>query len=253
VNAADKEHLVADVFHKVAEKYDLMNDTMSFGVHRLWKEHFMNRLDPVPGMRLLDVAGGTGDIAFRFLQSCDSKSPGTALKTLPTVPRTPSSVVVCDINPSMLEVGAARAQAAGWKEEQIDFVCGNAEKLPFPDASFDAYTIAFGLRNVTQPDRALREAYRVLRPGGRFMCLEFSHVWLPGAKQAYDAYSFGVIPWMGEKIAGDRDSYQYLVESIRNFPPQEELELMVQDAGFRSTSYENLNLGVAAIHSGFKQ
>jgi len=257
VPTSEKTRLVANVFDSVSSNYDKMNDFMSLGVHRLWKEYFVNSLQPLPGTRLLDVAGGTGDIAFRFLQAVRSVSPPTAF----SYPKTKqSAVVVCDINPNMLAVGKQRARDLGYLSDQpnpanlfsIDFVEGDAEKLPFPNDSFDAYTIAFGLRNVTHMDRAVAEAHRVLRPGGRFMCLEFSHVTAPGLRQLYDAYSFSVIPWLGQMVAQDRPAYQYLVESIRRMPTQEALADLIRQCGFRAVSFENLTFGIVAIHSGFK-
>lgn len=240
VDRNEKQHLVGEVFQSVASNYDIMNDMMSGGIHRLWKDHFISKLSPTRQMRLLDVAGGTGDIAFRFLEHPQS-GEGT-------------SVVVCDINPSMLQVGQQRARdkAYGDDDPGLSWVEGNAEKLPFEDASFDAYTIAFGIRNVTDIPAALSEAHRVLRPGGRFLCLEFSHLENDVLQKVYDAYSFNVIPKLGQTIAGDEKSYQYLVESIRKFPRQGDFEEMIRAAGFRAVSHENLTLGVTAIHQGFK-
>ncbi|OAN47989.1 bifunctional demethylmenaquinone methyltransferase/2-methoxy-6-polyprenyl-1,4-benzoquinol methylase [Paramagnetospirillum marisnigri] len=229
----EKVSLVRGVFDSVASKYDLMNDLMSAGVHRLWKATFLDILRPRPDQVLLDVGGGTGDIAFGWKK------------------RGGGPVTVCDINREMLAVGRDRAldrnilDGVGW-------VCGNAEALPIPDRSVDRYTIAFCLRNVTHWDAAIREAYRVLRPGGRFMCLEFSHVIVPGLKEAYDRYSFSLLPKVGEMVTGNRDAYQYLVESIRKFPPQEELAAMIRDAGFSQVSVRNLSAGIAAIHSGWR-
>lgn len=234
-----KKDKVLSVFHNVADTYDVMNDVMSVGIHRVWKNHFMSKLDPGSSTKLLDVAGGTGDIAFRFLDHVGRDCGGGA------------SVVVCDINKSMLEVGEARARTLGYNSG-VSWVEGDAQALPFPDNSFDCYTIAFGIRNVVRVEEALAEAYRVLRPGGRFMCLEFSKVSTPGLDALYDFYSFQVIPPLGKVIAGDWDSYQYLVESIRQFPDQETFAKMIRKAGFRFVDYENLSFGVAAIHSGFK-
>ncbi|CAB0010297.1 unnamed protein product [Nesidiocoris tenuis] len=237
VKESEKTRKVCEVFHRVADTYDLMNDTMSAGIHRVWKDVFMERLSPPPGTKLLDVAGGTGDIAFRFVNYMkNSGHPGT--------------VTVCDINPDMLRVGQDRARKKNYTD--IDWVEGNAETLPFPDNSFSAYTIAFGIRNVTRIDLALKEAWRVLKPGGRFMCLEFSHVENEALRWVYDKYSFQMIPAMGQVIAGDWKSYQYLVESIRKFPVQETFAGMIESAGFWSVQYENLTFGVVAIHSGFK-
>eukprot|EP00842_Homolaphlyctis_polyrhiza_P005272 jgi/Hompol1/5746/HPOL_004673-RA len=221
-----KETLVGEVFKSVAGKYDVMNDVMSAGVHRLWKDHFINTLAPSQTTKLVDVAGGTGDIAFRFLDYIKRKhgSYGDA------------HVTVIDINPAMLEVGKRRAATFG-----------------FP-ADLDAYTIAFGIRNCTNIDAVVREAYRVLKPGGRFTCLEFSSVQNPLISGVYDAYSFHMIPLLGEIVAGDRESYKYLVESIRKFPAQLEFARIIQDAGFTivGQGWEDLTFGVAAIHSGFK-
>mmetsp|Transcript_15670 Transcript_15670/g.27776 ORF Transcript_15670/g.27776 Transcript_15670/m.27776 type:complete len:297 (-) Transcript_15670:395-1285(-) len=241
----EKQRLVGQVFSNVAESYDVMNDLMSAGMHRLWKDYFVGRLSPFPGMRHLDVAGGTGDIAFRVIEAArraEHKS-GSEAK---------AHVTVCDINASMLKEGGKRAAKLGYSSADLDWVVGNAEALPFADDSMDSYTIAFGIRNVTNKDAALRDAYRVLRPGGRLMVLEFSHVTVPGLREFYDAYSFNVIPAMGQLVANDRNSYQYLVESIRKFPPQAEFQAMMCDAGFSNTSYENLTGGMVAIHSGFK-
>lgn len=242
VNEDDKQTLVRGVFDSVADKYDIMNDVMSGGLHRLWKNDFIRTLRPKAGMRLLDVAGGTGDIAFRFLNAA-------AKRTSPD--DTPASVTICDINQNMLAAGRARALDEGIFDP-IDWVTGNAEHLPLPDQSVDAYTIAFGIRNVTHIDVALKEAYRVLKPGGRFLCLEFSDVDLPILRQIYDTYSFNVIPHFGELITGDKDSYQYLVESIRNFPSQEKFKAMIKNAGFKNTRYRNLSGGIVAIHSGWR-
>ncbi|MFQ3252480.1 MAG: demethylmenaquinone methyltransferase/2-methoxy-6-polyprenyl-1,4-benzoquinol methylase [Loktanella salsilacus] len=234
VREEDKAGRVQGVFSSVASKYDIMNDLMSGGVHRIWKDAMMDWLAPRPGQRLLDVAGGTGDISFRFL-----KRAGSGHST------------VLDITESMLVEGRKRAEAESM-HDQLDWVVGDAMALPFPDNTFDVYTISFGIRNVTRPQEALNEAYRVLRPGGRLMVLEFSQLPNPMMQKAYDAYSFNVIPRMGQIIAGDRDSYQYLVESIRNFPDQDTFLGMVRAAGFDNAKYRNLTLGVAALHSGWK-
>lgn len=234
VKAADKAGMVKGVFNSVADQYDIMNDVMSAGVHRVWKNSLIDSLNPRSGMRLLDVAGGTGDIAFRFLDAC----PG-------------GSVTVCDINAEMLRVGAARAEEKGYGD-RADFVCGDAMKLPFDNGSMDAYTIAFGIRNVTRIEEALAEAYRVLKPGGRFLCLEFSPAVVPVLKQAYDMYSFNLIPAMGELVASDRDSYQYLVESIRQFPTPERFDAMIRAAGFSRTGWRTMTAGVVALHSGVR-
>ena len=234
VREEDKAGRVQGVFSSVASKYDIMNDVMSGGVHRIWKDAMMDWLAPHPGQRLLDVAGGTGDISFRFL-----KRAGSGHST------------VLDITESLLIEGRKRAEAESM-HDSLDWVVGDAMALPFPDNTFDVYTISFGIRNVTRPQEALNEAYRVLRPGGRLMVLEFSQLPNPLMQKAYDTYSFNVIPRMGQLIAGDRDSYQYLVESIRNFPDQETFLGMVRTAGFDNAKYRNLTLGVAALHSGWK-
>ena len=237
VGLEEKPHLVRDVFSSVAGRYDLMNDLMSGGIHRLWKATLIDWLAPRAGIRHLDVAGGTGDIAFRTLERLDEERPGR--------------IAVCDYTPEMLVVGRDRAIDRGYIGE-IDWACGDAQELPFRRRSWDAYTIAFGLRNVTDIDRALREAHRVLKPGGHFLCLEFSHVVLPIFNQLYDLYSFNVLPAMGAAITGDREAYAYLVESIRRFPPQEELKARMEAAGFKVTRYKNLSGGIAAIHSGWR-
>ena len=230
----DKAGLVHGVFSRVASKYDVMNDLMSVGIHRLWKTAMMDWLAPRDGQRLLDVAGGTGDIAFRFLD----RAPG-------------ASVTVCDMTESMLVEGRKRAEA-GRLADRLSWVTGDAMALPFADASFDRYTISFGIRNVTRIPDALAEAFRVLRPGGRLMVLEFSQLPVPALQWAYDRYSFNVIPPLGQLVAGDRDSYQYLVESIRRFPDQETFAGMIRDAGFARVQYRNLSMGIAALHSGWK-
>ena len=233
VAASAKSHMVRELFDSVAKRYDLMNDLMSVGVHRLWKAAFVDKLAPKPGLKLLDLAGGTGDIAFRVLE------------------RTPSAeVTIADLTFGMLSVGRDRALDKGLLE--LDLVCANAESLPLPDRSFDAVTIAFGLRNVTHIDKALSEARRVLRPGGRFLCLEFSRVAIPALERLYDVYSFEVLPRLGDWVAKDRDAYVYLAESIRRFPPQEELIERMKQAGFGMTRYSNLSGGIAAIHSGWR-
>lgn len=235
VDAEEKPHLVRQVFDSVAGRYDLMNDLMSGGVHRLWKAELIDRLGPRPGQLLLDVAGGTGDIAERFLDRAG-----------PT-----GRVVVCDFTESMLRRGRDRAIDCGLVGG-IDWVCGDAERLPVVDASIDAYTIAFGLRNVTHIGAALAEARRVLKPGGRFFCLEFSRVDAPLLRPLYDLYSFTVLPGLGQLVAGDRDAYQYLVESIRRFPAQRELARMMEDAGLEQVRFRNLTGGIAALHSGWR-
>ncbi|MGA1276616.1 MAG: bifunctional demethylmenaquinone methyltransferase/2-methoxy-6-polyprenyl-1,4-benzoquinol methylase UbiE [Gemmobacter sp.] len=234
VGADQKAGLVQGVFSRVASKYDVMNDLMSAGVHRLWKDAMMDWLAPRPGQRLIDVAGGTGDIAFRFL----ARAPG-------------ASAAVVDLTEPMLAEGRARAEAAAMGGA-LDWVLGDAMALPFADASFDVYTISFGIRNVTRIEAALAEAHRVLRPGGRLMVLEFSRMVSAPLQWAYDRYSFNVIPVMGQIVAGDRESYQYLVESIRRFPEQEAFAAMIREAGFGQVRYRNLSMGIAALHSGWK-
>ncbi|MGB8811939.1 MAG: bifunctional demethylmenaquinone methyltransferase/2-methoxy-6-polyprenyl-1,4-benzoquinol methylase UbiE [Paracoccaceae bacterium] len=234
VNEAEKAGMVHGVFTRVASKYDIMNDVMSVGIHRIWKDAMMDWLAPRPGQRLLDVAGGTGDVAFRFLK----RAPG-------------AHATVCDMTESMLISGRQRAEADSMAE-RLEWVVGDAMALPFADNSFDVYTISFGIRNVTRVQDALNEAYRVLRPGGRLMVLEFSQLPNPAMQWAYDKYSFNVIPLMGQMIAGDRESYQYLVESIRKFPDQETFAAMIRAAGFGMVKYRNMTMGVAALHSGWK-
>jgi demethylmenaquinone methyltransferase/2-methoxy-6-polyprenyl-1,4-benzoquinol methylase len=233
VREEEKATLVRAVFDDVATRYDLMNDIMSVGVHRLWKGSMIGWLRPRPDMTLLDVGGGTGDIAFRFRA------------------RGGGPVTVCDINRQMLAVGRDRAIDRN-QLDAIQWVCGDAESLPLPDRSVDAYTIAFCLRNVTHIDAALAEARRVLRPGGRFLCLEFSQVVLPPLRALYDRYSFSVLPRVGAMVAGNREAYQYLVESIRRFPPQRDLASRMERAGLEQVSYRNLTGGVAALHSGWR-
>ena len=235
VEEAQKAGLVHGVFTRVAGRYDLMNDLMSAGIHRVWKDAMMDWLAPRPGQRLLDVAGGTGDIAFRFLKRAGDGA----------------SAVVLDMTESMLTEGRRRAEAEEMAE-RLDWVVGDAMALPFPGNSFDVYTVSFGIRNVTRIDEALAEAYRVLRPGGRLMVLEFSRVTSDPLQKLYDLYSFNVIPAMGQVVAGDRDSYQYLVESIRRFPDQDSFAAMIRRAGFEQVKYRNLSMGVAALHSGWK-
>jgi demethylmenaquinone methyltransferase/2-methoxy-6-polyprenyl-1,4-benzoquinol methylase len=235
VPEAEKAARVEGVFRSVASRYDLMNDAMSLGVHRLWKDAMLDWLAPWPGMRLLDVAGGTGDIAFRFLRRVQGQGHATVL----------------DMTEDMLEAGRRRAEATSFAGA-LEWVVGDAMALPFADASFDAYTISFGIRNVTRIEDALAEAFRVLRPGGRLLVLEFSRVPEPSLRWLYDRYSFNVIPAMGQAIAGDRPSYQYLVESIRRFPDQEAFAAMVEAAGFGQVRFRNLSMGIAALHSGWK-
>ncbi len=235
VEASEKPQLVRGVFERVAGRYDLMNDLMSGGVHRLWKAAMIDWLAPRPSQILLDVAGGTGDIAERFRARAGAGA----------------RAVVCDLTPAMLAVGRDRAIDRG-AVAGIDWVAGDALRLPVADRSVDAYTIAFGLRNVADIDRALAEARRVLKPGGRFLCLEFSRVVLPVLKDLYEVYSFQVLPWMGRIVAGDRDAYVYLVESIRRFPAQEELAARLAAAGLERASYRNLSGGIAALHSAWR-
>ncbi len=240
----EKTSRVGAVFSNVSRSYDRMNDAMSLGLHRLWKDRLVTKLGPFPGMHHLDVAGGTGDVAFRI---------AARLQKLGTDGSPDSgSVTVCDINHSMLEQGQAKASKGIAGGHLLSWVVGNAEQLPFPDSSFDSYTIAFGIRNVTRIQQAVHEAARVLKSGGRFMCLEFSHVDIPLLREAYDLYSFNVIPQLGKAIANDEASYQYLVESIRRFPPRDEFAAMLQIAGLQHVDCEILTGGVVALHSGFK-
>ncbi|PQO22878.1 bifunctional demethylmenaquinone methyltransferase/2-methoxy-6-polyprenyl-1,4-benzoquinol methylase UbiE [Rhodobacteraceae bacterium WD3A24] len=234
VGEDEKAGMVHGVFTSVAARYDVMNDLMSGGVHRVWKNAMMDWLAPRPDQRLLDVAGGTGDIAFRFL----ARAPG-------------AEAVVLDMTESMLVEGRKRAEAAQLADS-LGWVVGDAMALPFPEASFDAYTISFGIRNVTRIDAALAEAFRVLRPGGRLMVLEFSQVPNPLLQRVYDIYSFNVIPAIGQIVTRDRASYQYLVESIRRFPDQDRFAEIIRAAGFEQVKYRNLTMGVAALHSGWK-
>jgi demethylmenaquinone methyltransferase/2-methoxy-6-polyprenyl-1,4-benzoquinol methylase len=235
----DKASLVRAVFDSVADRYDLMNDLMSGGLHRLWKAALVGEIEPRPHGVLLDVAGGTGDIARRYLERAATRRVAGA------------RAVLLDINERMLTVGRNRLLDRGIAD-CIQFVVGDAESLPVADAAVDTYTIAFGLRNVTRIDAALAEARRVLKPGGRFFCLEFSHMVVPGLDRLYDSYSFSVVPLLGRLIGRDRDAYQYLVESIRRFPPQETLAERLRDAGLERVRYRNLSGGIAAIHSGWR-
>ena len=230
----DKAEKVQGVFSSVASKYDVMNDFMSLGIHRFWKDAMMDWLAPRGGQLLLDVAGGTGDISVRFLKRARN-----------------AHATVLDLTEPMLAEGRKRAATAGISG-QLDWVVGDAMALPFEDQTFDVYTISFGIRNVTNPKKALAEAYRVLKPGGRIMVLEFSHIPNDLLQWCYDKYSFNVIPRLGQIIARDRSSYQYLVESIRNFPNQEKFLNLVNEAGFENTKYRNLTMGVACLHSGWK-
>ena len=238
VPLGDKQTLVNDVFHSVARRYDLMNDLMSAGLHRAWKDVMINALNPPRGdapFALLDVAGGTGDIAIRA-----AKAAGPGFRA-----------TVCDINSDMLTVGRERA-AARYLDGQVSFVEGNAEALAFPSSAFDAYTIAFGIRNVPRIDLALNEAFRVLKPGSRFLCLEFSTVDVPGLDRIYDLFSFKVIPQLGKAVTGDAESYQYLVESIRKFPKPNAFAEMIRTAGFSRVNWQSLSGGIVALHSGWR-
>ena len=238
VPLGEKQTLVNDVFRSVASRYDLMNDLMSVGLHRVWKDIMINALNPPRAdtpFALLDVAGGTGDVAFRA-----AKASGSGFRA-----------TVCDINSDMLDVGRQRA-AARHLDDRVSFVEGNAEALAFPDRHFDGYTIAFGIRNVPRIDLALREAYRVLRPGGRFLCLEFSTVDVPGLDRIYDLFSFKVIPPLGRAVTGDAASYQYLVESIRKFPKPSAFAEMIRAAGFSRVTWQTLSGGIVALHSGWR-
>ncbi len=236
VPLSDKQALVDDVFHSVAGRYDLMNDLMSGGLHRAWKAALVAAVNPPKRgtpFALLDLAGGTGDVAFRV---ADAGGPGT-------------HVTVADINVDMLQVGRERAAKSG---HQVEFIEANAEALPFPDRSFDAVTIAFGIRNVPRIDVALGEIHRVLKIGGRFLCLEFSSVDVPGLDRLYDLYSFNVIPAVGRAVTGDAEAYRYLVESIRKFPRPEKFADMIRAAGFRRASFQPMTGGVVALHSGWR-
>lgn len=236
VSISEKTRAVKDVFRRVAKNYDLMNDLMSLGIHRLWKDHLIWGLDLVPNAHVLDVAGGTGDIAFRLLK---------------TYPHLNLRVILCDLTFEMIEQGRDRAINQGILHN-IDWVCANAESLPIPDKSVDLYLISYGLRNVTKIEEALKEAARVLKPGGKFVCLEFSRVTLPPLQKIYDFYSFQLLPTLGEWVAQDRAAYQYLVESIRRFPDQETLAQMIKSNGFSTATWQNLCGGISCIHIGIK-
>lgn len=238
VEASAKAGLVRGVFDKVAARYDLMNDLMSAGVHRVWKDMTAARLNPQPGETIIDCAGGTGDMARRFAR--------LARKAQKRRGGEPAQVMVIDYNAEMVAAGRRKGT-----EPEIAWAVGDAQRLPLPDGAADAYVISFGLRNVTDVQAALIEARRVLRPGGRFLCLEFSRPVTEALQNAYDAYSFKVIPRVGEKVTGDRAAYQYLVESIRRFPPQAELAAMMDKAGFARTGWSNFTGGVAALHHGW--
>ncbi|MGN6549515.1 MAG: bifunctional demethylmenaquinone methyltransferase/2-methoxy-6-polyprenyl-1,4-benzoquinol methylase UbiE [Pararhizobium sp.] len=237
VRPDEKQERVNSVFHRVARRYDAMNDIMSGGMHRIWKDAMVSALNPPrrEGYRTLDVAGGTGDVALRIVAASDRRA----------------HVSVLDINGSMLAVGAERAAKKGLSEN-VEFVEANAEDLPFPDKSFDAYTIAFGIRNVPHIDKALSEAFRVLKRGGRFLCLEFSEVETPLLEKAYEFWSFQAIPRFGRLVTGDAEPYQYLVESIRRFPRQRDFAAMIEKAGFSRVTWTNYSGGIAALHSGWK-
>ena len=235
VRRGEKRGLVRDLFAGVSGRYDLMNDLMSFRAHRLWKDAMVDRLAPRRRMSVLDLAGGTGDIAFRIL----ARTRGNA------------EVTICDLTEEMLSRGRGR-RAARTFPGQPRWICADGARLPFPDRTFDACTIAFGLRNVADPDAVLREAFRVLRAGGRFLCLEFSRVDNALAAGVYDAWSFGAIPRIGAAVTRDREAYQYLVESIRRFPPQEDLAEAMRAAGFDLVDWRNFSLGVVALHSGWR-
>ena len=237
VPEAEKEGLVREVFSSVAARYDLMNDLMSAGVHRIWKDAMVEWLNPRPGWKSIDVAGGTGDIAFRIVEIARNRCGEAA-------------VTVCDINEKMVGEGKRRADTKG--EGAITWTVGDAEALPVPDASFDSYTIAFGIRNVTHIEKALAEARRVLKPGGRFLCLEFSQVDVPGLDTLYDAYSFKLLPQMGSWVAGDAESYRYLAESIRRFPSREKFAQMIGAADLGQVKVRVLSGGIAAMHSAWR-
>ncbi len=241
VDTSEKAHLVKGIFSGVAKKYDLMNDLMSAGVHRVWKNRMIEEINFSKNsgeLKFIDVAGGTGDIAFRITQKCQERNINHDVK-------------VVDINQEMLDCGKERAVDKNLFKN-LEFICANGEKLPFADETFDYFTIAFGIRNFTHIDQGLSEAHRVLKKGGKFICLEFSRVNNYFLQKFYDCYSFNVIPKIGEVVLKDKDSYQYLVESIRKFPSQEDFKKMIETAGFKNASYQNLTFGTAAIHSGYK-
>lgn len=238
VSEDEKTRLVYSVFEKVADRYDLMNDLMTVGLHRAWKQAMVDKLGPPRNNRpwhLIDVAGGTGDIAFRALDRAGANA----------------KVTVCDINDHMLDVGRTRAQDQGYSD-RTEFTCGDAETLPFPDRHFDAYSIALGIRNVTRMQNALRDAYRVLKPGGRFVVLEMSHMVTPELQQVYDFLSFNAIPPIGKAVTGDAGPYQYLIESTRQFPKPGIFKTMIEDAGFENVQYQSLSGGIVALHWGWR-
>ncbi|WP_425362002.1 bifunctional demethylmenaquinone methyltransferase/2-methoxy-6-polyprenyl-1,4-benzoquinol methylase UbiE [Candidatus Tisiphia endosymbiont of Mystacides longicornis] len=237
VSFEQKRDMVRDIFSSVANEYDVMNDLMSLGIHRLWKDQFVRQI-PNLASNILDVASGTGDIAFSIIKRAKEQN------ILP-------QVTLCDINLDMLTIARNKAVDSNILHG-LEYVVADAEKLPFPDNSFDCYTIAFGIRNVSKIDNALKEAYRVLKPKGKFLCLEFSKMQYEGLKQLYQFYSFNIIPKIGKIVANNEAAYQYLVESISLFPDQENFAIMLKDAGFSDVSYKNLHLGIAAIHSGYK-
>jgi len=239
VPAGEKAGLVRQVFESVAPRYDLMNDLMSGGVHRLWKNTLVDVLNPRPGERILDVAGGTGDVGFRILHCLMARGGERP------------DVTICDVNPAMLAVGRDRAANRGLLRG-LNWATGDAETLPFCDRTFDGYTIAFGLRNVTHIDKALGEAHRVLKPGGRFYCLEFSKVTSATVSRLYDAYSSRALPLLGRVVAGDAESYRYLYESIRRFPSQRELAERLRKAGFANVKWRNMSMGIVALHGGWR-
>ena len=243
VTPDEKVSRVKGVFRSVASRYDVMNDLMSAGVHRLWKHDTIAKLNPQPGERLIDVAGGTGDLAKAFVDRADRAGRRRGQSGQ-------AEAIVCDINDAMLEAGKARRDMEPY-QGRIDWVCGDAQALPFADRSADALTIAFGIRNVADRAQALSEFRRVLKPGGRLAVLEFSHMTAPMIQKAYDSYSFAVIPRLGELVAGDRDSYQYLIESIRRFPTQDDFRDEVEAADFKNVSVTNFSGGIAALHFGW--